>query len=147
MDLNFTKTIEEETSLTVTSGKRDALVKNITNPNTFFFERTTGTLAQWIRVKVDIGSVTNVKSLAFSTNISLLVVGILMILIAFWMLMIQYDLTYLLMDFSRIAKTLHRLKFINVDKTPLVEFFLGSIYNLYQSGLDRPRDEVDKYQG
>jgi hypothetical protein len=51
------------------------------------------------------------------------------------------------MDFTRIAKTLHRLKFINVDKTPLVEFFLGSIYNLYQSGLDRPRDEVDKYQG
>lgn len=44
MDLNFTKTIEEESTLTVTSNKRDAMVRNLTNPNTFSFERTFETL-------------------------------------------------------------------------------------------------------
>ena len=62
------------------------------------------------------------------------------------MLYKEYDVTYLLMDFTRMAKVLHRLKFVNVDQTPLVEYFLSKVYNLYQSGLDRPRDEVDRFQ-
>lgn len=83
---------------------------------------------------------------AFWLNIALLCGAGLMIILSSIMFYFGYDVTHILLDFTRMAKTIHRIKFVNVNQTPLVEFFLASVYNIYQTSLDKPRDEVDKYQ-
>lgn len=82
---------------------------------------------------------------AFWLNIALLCGAGLMIILSSIMFYFGYDVTHILLDFTRMAKTIHRIKFVNVNQTPLVEFFLASVYNIYQTSLDKPRDEVDKY--
>lgn len=145
VDLNFTKTLREKSTMTVKPLKRDLVVKNQTNSDIFFLQNFIGSGEYFVKIKLNMYSALYISNLAWILNLCLLTGGGVMIIATSIMLYKEFDVTYILMDFSRMAKVLHRLKFINVDQTPLVEFFLSKVYNLFQSGLDRQRDEVDKY--
>lgn len=95
--------------------KRDIVVKNLTNPDIFFIKEFTDKGEYYVTTKLDINSAEKVSDLAWLLNLCLLIGGISMIVSSSIMLYKEFDVTYILMDFSRMAKVLHRLKFINVD--------------------------------
>ena len=146
IDLNFTKSLDNKKEVTVSTLVRDFVTINATNLDSFFVLPLKSSFMHYIQIKININSVYYVENLAWALNLCLLIGGLLMGIIVVIMLWKQFDVSYLLMDFTRMAKIMHRLKFINIDQTPLVEFFLSKVYNLFQSGLDRKRDEVDKFQ-
>jgi hypothetical protein len=146
VDLNFTSMFEKTSKIIISPLRRDVILKNLTNPDSFFFKNFIGSMDYYLVPKLDLNSGKLVSDLANGLNIGLLVCGGIMIVLAGIMLWKEFDVTHILLEFTRMAKTIHRLKFINVDQTPLVHYFLGKVYNIYQSGLDRQRDEVDRYQ-
>lgn len=123
--------MDEKEILFIEANKRDVVVQNLTNSNLFFVQKFTDAWEYFITIKLNINSVNIIANLASLLNLCLFLAGIIMCIAASVMLYKEYDVTYLLMDFTRMAKVLHRLKFVNVDQTPLVEFFLSKVYNLY----------------
>lgn len=146
IDLNFTTDdLEFTRELEIRTLKRDLIVKNFTNSEILFIKPFETTRSFFLMPKLDMDSGMVALTYAFWLNIALLCGAGLMIVVSGIMFFFGYDVTHILLDFTRMAKTIHRIKFVNVNQTPLVEFFLGSVYNIYQTSLDKPRDEIDKY--
>ena len=146
IDLNFTKQLKSKKMIKIKAIRRDLVVANLTNKDVVYLQNFEDSWNYPINLKLDRASALYVEHLAKNVNWLLMIFGLIILLSVISMLFFSFDITYLLVDFTRMAKVLHRIKFINVNQTPLVEYFLVKIYNLYQSGLDRPRDEVDQFE-
>ena len=149
IDLNFSVPLEQPKMITIRDSKRDAILANLTNKDIFMLQRIKTIKHKQlapINLQLNKESALYVEKLARIVNIVLVAMGGSMVIAVFIMILYSYDLSYVLVDFTRMCKVLHRIKFINVNQTPLVEYFLSKIYNIYQSSLDYPRDEVDRYQ-
>ena len=131
MDLNFTGILEKTSEMSILPLKRDWIIKNISNPDFFFIKRFSDKNEYYLAPKLDLDSAKISRKYTEILNICLLVGGILMVLATFFLILFKYDVTHLLVDFTRMAKVLHRLKFINVNQTPLVFYVLSQIYNLF----------------